>query len=383
MTAQRLLRFAMDRFLLLPLGAAVALVWANTLGESYFRFSHALSFVVNDVAMALFVALMAQEVLEALMPGGALHTWRRWSLALVAAAGGIAGAATTFLLYVNWKYELVVAQAWPVACAIDIAASYYLLKLVLPRSGALPFVLAIGIVTNLFGLVVITFGPAVDFHPKGLLLIVLGAIVAATLRRNRVASFVPYLLVAGVLSWLGFYRAGIYPALALLPIVPFLPREPRPLDLFAERPDDDAVRHFEHEWNDAVQVIVFFFGLVNAGVLFSGHDVGTVAILAAALLGRPVGMLLAVSLAITAGLHAPRGVGWRQLVVVAVATSSGFTFALLFASGLLAPGPVSAQVRLGALATVSGALITLLVARALQVRHPRVEGRRRVASAHP
>ena len=27
------------------------------------------------------------------MPGGALHTWRRWGVALVAAAGGIAGAA--------------------------------------------------------------------------------------------------------------------------------------------------------------------------------------------------------------------------------------------------------------------------------------------------
>ena len=42
--------------------------------------------------MALFLGLLMQEVMEAMMPGGALHTWRRWGLALVAAAGGIVGA---------------------------------------------------------------------------------------------------------------------------------------------------------------------------------------------------------------------------------------------------------------------------------------------------
>jgi hypothetical protein len=54
--------FVFDRFLLLPLGPAFALVWANTAGESYFRFAHRLAFPVNEVAMALFFGLLTQEV---------------------------------------------------------------------------------------------------------------------------------------------------------------------------------------------------------------------------------------------------------------------------------------------------------------------------------
>src|SRR5262245_23446085 len=83
--AVRAFRYALDRFLLFPLGALIALVWANTAPESYFRTSLALAFPVNEIAMALFFALMAQEVYEAVMPGGALHSWRRWSMAVVAA----------------------------------------------------------------------------------------------------------------------------------------------------------------------------------------------------------------------------------------------------------------------------------------------------------
>ena len=96
-----------DRFLLLPIGAIVALQWANAAPESYFRFSVPLAFYVNEIGMALFFALITQEVVEALMPGGALHSWRRWSVALAGAAGGIAGSAGLFLALVHYNYETV------------------------------------------------------------------------------------------------------------------------------------------------------------------------------------------------------------------------------------------------------------------------------------
>lgn len=72
------LRFMNERFLWLPLGALAALVWANSAEESYFRFAHALSFPVNEIGMALFMALLTQEAFEIVMPGGALHGARRW-----------------------------------------------------------------------------------------------------------------------------------------------------------------------------------------------------------------------------------------------------------------------------------------------------------------
>src|SRR5688572_29037389 len=80
-----------DSFLLLPIGVLVALVWANTAGVSYFRFAHALRFIVNDIGMVFFVGLVTEEAFEAVMPGGALHRWRRTLLPIVAAVGGMLG----------------------------------------------------------------------------------------------------------------------------------------------------------------------------------------------------------------------------------------------------------------------------------------------------
>lgn len=366
--SQGIVRFVVDRFLLLPVGAIVALVWANTAEESYFRFAHAIAFWVNEVAMAFFLALIGQEVAESVMPGGVLHTWRRWAMPVVAAAGGVAGAALVYLGFVNLRYELLLTQAWPIACAIDIAAGYYVVKTVWPRGALLPFLLLVGIATDLFGVAVMALWPsAVETRLAGAALMLAALVVAIGLRRSKVRGFWPYLVICGVLSWWAFKLEGIHPALALLPIVPFLPHEPRRQNPFVQPPDDDAVHHFEHEWNSLVQVILFLFALANAGVALRQYDTGTWAMLLGALVGRPLGILAAIGLALAAGLHLPRGVGWRELVVMGLATSSGFTFALFFAAGLIPAGPALAQIKLGALATVVGLPLALGAARLLRV----------------
>src|ERR1043166_1823337 len=89
----RLVRYIEDRFLALPIGAAIALVWANTAAQTFFGTAQTMRVVVNEIAMAFFFGLIMQEILEATMHGGALHSWRRWSLALVGAAGGGVGAS--------------------------------------------------------------------------------------------------------------------------------------------------------------------------------------------------------------------------------------------------------------------------------------------------
>src|SRR5207247_1692229 len=101
-----------------------ALIWANTFAGSYARFAHSLAFIVNDVGMAFFFALAAKEVVEATAPGGALHTWRRAALPVVAAVGGMAGPALIYvgLVYASGHTEL--ARGWAIPCATDIAFSY-------------------------------------------------------------------------------------------------------------------------------------------------------------------------------------------------------------------------------------------------------------------
>jgi hypothetical protein len=92
--------------LAIPLGWAIALFWANQRSESYFRMAHDLAFVVNDVGTALFFAMLTQEVLKATMPGGALHTWRRAALPIVAALGGAIGAVGVYAAFLLAGFRL-------------------------------------------------------------------------------------------------------------------------------------------------------------------------------------------------------------------------------------------------------------------------------------
>jgi Na+:H+ antiporter, NhaA family len=362
------LTFMADHFLLLPIGVLVGLVWANTAGESYFRLAHALRFSVNDIGMALFVGVIAEEMLEAVMPGGALYRWRRTLLPVVAAVGGVLGSTAAYRWYLQSTYEFMLLDGWPVAAALDVAFAYFIAKVIFPRRrGPVAFLLIVAIVSNTLGMVSIAVGfPAADGYPVALVLLAAAVLLAAWLRSARIDRIWLYLVTSGTLSWLACYWGGIPPALALVPIVPFLPHRPRSLDLFAEA-SPTAPRRFEHVFRYPVQVVLLFFGLVNGGVVLAGEMPGAWAVLTAALIGRPIGILVSVALAIAAGLRLPAYLRWRELIVVSLAASAGFTFALFFASSVMPPGPLLGELKLGALATAVGALVALAAARLLHV----------------
>lgn len=363
----RLFRGAMERFLLLPLGAAIAVVWANLDPEPYFRFSHAVAFPVNEIAMAFFLALIAQELFEALMPRGTLSHWHHWGASVTAAAGGLAGSAAGFWLFIGAQHQLALGAGWPVAAAVDVAAGYYVMRLIYPyRHSATTFVLLAAVVTDLVAMTIVTIqSPEFTLGPGSLAVLLAALGVAAWLRRRKVRSFWPYWLGSGTLSWFAFYTMGIHPALALIPVVPFLPHDARRGEVFADRPDNQPIHHGEHEWNVFAQIALFLFGLVNAGVILKHFDTGSWAVLVAALLGRPAGIVVATALAISVGMRLPGHMRWADLLVAALATSCGFTFAMVLASATLPIGAVNQQITLGALATVSGAGLTIGAARLL------------------
>ena len=360
--------FVVDYFLLLPIGVLVALAWANTAGESYFQFAHALRFPVNDIGMVFFVGLITEEVLEAVMPGGALYRWRRTLLPVVAAIGGLLGATAVYLLYLRSQYEFMLLDGWPVAGALDVAFAYFIATAIFPRRREpIAFLLLIAIVSDALGVVTIAIWfPAADGHPAALSLIAVAVLVAAWLRSARIDRIWLYLVTGGALSWLACYWGGIPPALALVPIVPFLPHRPRGSGQLAAAPPT-APRRFEHLFRYPVQVVLLFFGLVNGGVVLAGETPGAWAVLTAALIGRPIGILASVALAMAAGLRLPARLRWRELIVVSLAASAGFTFALFFATSVMPPGPLLGELKLGALSTAAGALVALAAARLLHV----------------
>src|SRR5262249_45737616 len=119
----------------------------------------------------------------------------------------------------------------------------------------------------------------------------------------------------------------------------------------------------------------------NGGVLLRGYGTASWAIVTAALAGRPLGMLLAARLATLAGLHLPDGLTWRELIVVAAATSVGFTLALFAATAVFPVGPLLTETKIGALLTAAGVLLTIALARLLHIG--RFARDSRVGSARP
>src|SRR5262249_31425501 len=138
-------RFAADHYLVLPLGAAIAIVWANTYSASYFHVAQACALAVNDVGMAFVLAYLAQEVIEAALPGGSLHSWRRTAVPLVAALGGTIGAIGSYLAYIHAGDGDILAEGWPVVCAVDVVLSVAVARAIFRRGAAAHFLLVVAI----------------------------------------------------------------------------------------------------------------------------------------------------------------------------------------------------------------------------------------------
>jgi NhaA family Na+:H+ antiporter len=370
-SATRAAAFVLDHHLLLAVGAVIAMVWANTRPESYFSFAHALQFPVNHIAMTLFAALIAQEVLEAAMKGGPLHTWRRWSLPAIAALGGVLVSALVFRAYVIWRPESepAFAEAWAAAAAIDVVFAYAAARVIFRRHAAVAFVLIAAVVTTVIGLLAVGLTMPLRVSPAAAGLMGAALALAYLLRRRHVQSVWPYLLLPGGLAWTALFVAGVHPALALVPIVPFLPHRRRSLAHFADTPESSTtpLRHMEHVWTQWVEAVLFLFALVNAGVIVQHYGGGSGGVFLASTIARPIGMLAAVGVAVLLGLTLPTSVHVRDLIVIALVCSIGFTFTLLFASVTFPVGPLLSQMRVGALASSVGIPLAFLTAWALGV----------------
>lgn len=366
-------RVVLDNSLLLILGTAAAVVWANVDVSSYDRIAHPLHFVVNDVGMVFFFALAAKEVFEATLPGGALASPRRALSPLAAAIGGMVLPALIYLGLTWARGPADLARGWAIPCATDIAFSAMVARIAFPAGHpAIPFLLLLAIADDAMGLIILAV-----FYPSGApsfpslaVLMAAAVIVALWLRRRRVRSFWPYVLGPGALSWAALYTGGFHPALALVPIVPFLPHGRRDLGVFDEREayQPDTLNRFEHWWATPVQFVLLLFGFANGGVAFEQIGPGTYYVLGGLLLGKPVGILLFSGLGRLAGGHLPPGLRLGDLLVVGLVAAIGFTVSLFFATAAFPEGPALAQTKMGALLSFVAAPLAIAVSRMLRVR---------------
>lgn len=416
----RVWNFVNNYSLLLIIGAVIALVWANIDASSYHHFvefelihdfiighphfdaagvveyrSLTLHYLVNDVLMAFFFAIAAKEVWEAVILKNGSLRGKKAATPLVATLGGMLGPISVYLgiaLVLGSDTFDAVARGWAIPTATDIAFSYLVGRMVFGAGHpAVRFLLLLAIADDAAGLIILAvFYPSGVLQPQWLLLS-LGAAVAVYYFFNRLPrqldrgdqmrpkstwvryklSFWPYLF-AGCLSWFGFQEAGIHPALGLLPIVPTLPHADRAFGIFSEAEQylTDLLNHSEHLLKHPVEVVLFFFGLLNAGVEFSSMGSPTWLVLAGLLIGKPVGVLLFGWFAAgPLGLGLPKGMRTIDLFVIGCVAAIGFTVSLFIAAvafdgnAMLGDIPVQDAAKMGALFSFVAAIISLIAGR--------------------
>jgi Na+:H+ antiporter, NhaA family len=232
--------------------------------------------------------------------------------------------------------------------------------------------LLLAIADDALGLMILAvFYPSGPLSVAALAILMTAAVLAALwLKRRGVRSFWPYILGSGSLSWAALYFGGFHPALALVPVVPFMPHGARDLGLFDPREDlrADTLNQFEHWWATPVQFVLLLFGLANAGVPFAQVGPGTYFVLAGLLLGKPIGILLFSSAARLAGARLPVGVRLADLVVIGITAAIGFTVSLFFATAAFPAGAALAETKMGALLSFSAAPLALVASRLLRRR---------------
>lgn len=414
----RVWNFVANYSLLLISGAVIALIWANLDPHSYHDFvefvivddffiGHAhmdaeghvhrtltLHYLVNDVLMALFFAIAAKEVWEAVILRNGSLRGKKAATPLVATAGGMLGPIAVYLglaLIMGSETYDAVQRGWAIPTATDIAFSYLVGRIVFGAGHpAVRFLLLLAIADDAAGLIILAvFYPTGELAPEWLLLSLAASVAAYVffnwlprrmdrgnqLRPNstwvrKTLSFWPY-AVGGALSWYGFMQAGLHPALGLLPIVPAIPHADRAFGIFAEaeRHLHDLLNDIEHALKHPVEIVLFFFGLCNAGVEFSSIGAPTWLVLAGLIIGKPFGVLFFGWLA--AGpmrLGLPDGMRTVDLFVIGCVAAIGFTVSLFIATVAFEGGPVQEAAKMGALFSFVAVIISLIAGKLAKVQ---------------
>ena len=393
-SADAIISFLFENSVFLIVGTVAGLVWANVSHESYTHIKHIVFFknfifgtlqnngtrvfdfhyFINDFMMATFFAIAGKEVWEATMGGGPLSDAKRAAVPIFAAVGGMVVPAVIYLFgaYLSGQYNEL-STGWAIPGATDIAFSYMIIRLIFgPGHPAIPFLLLLAIVDDAIGLMILAiFYPQEEVQFAWMALPVVAFGIGYLFNRIKIASFWPYLLVPGFISWIGFAKAGLHPALSLLPIIPIMPHAHSDKGLFnwQEMEDTtDTLTRFEKWWKNPVELVLMLFGFLNAGVLFSAVGAPTVLVISGLLLGKPIGIWLSTMIAAKGlKLGLPKGISQKELLVVGFAAGIGFTVALFVATVAFPAGPVQDAAKMGALGSFIAVLITFALAKILRV----------------
>ena len=356
---------------LLVAAAVAALAWANSpwsgaynaLWESKATIEiagHGLSLDlrhwVNDGLMAIFFLIVGLEIKRE-MTSGHLAGRRAAALPIAAAIGGMVVPAAIYLAIAGGTEPM----GWGVPMATDIALAIGVLALAgsgVPAS-LRAFLLGLAVVDDIGAIIVIAV-----FYSEGVsfswLAIAVGTLAVLLAARQWGVSQLGVYIALGTMMWFALHEAGVHPTLAGVIcglLTPVKPRQVQDLIDIEELADLSTVEHARatagiarnsvstvewlehllHPWTS--YLIVPLFAFANAGIEVSSNSLRDAfrspimwGVLAGLLVGKPLGVMLAVKFAAKSGVaDRPEGTSTRQLLGAGHAAGIGFTVAIFIA----------------------------------------------------
>jgi len=362
-------------------GVVLVLIWANISPESYLHIIEneimgdiTLHFLVNEIFMVFFFAIATIEIIQSLLPGGDLHPVKRVVNPICSTFGGVIGPVVVYLVLNYFIGSNEFTSGWGIPTATDIALAWIVAKFIFgPNHPAVSFLLLIAIIDDGIGLIIIAVfypDPVNPVIPAWLILTAAGMILAYMFNKKNIKSYWPYILFSGALSWFGLYLAHIHAALALVFIMPFLPRKQREtVGLFEATPmAKSTLENFENEFKIFVDFGLLVFGLTNAGVTFSSINQVTWLVYLALIIGKTGGIYITSFISTLFGFSLPKGMNKKDLFVAGIVSSLGLTVALFLAGTAFSNTNLQGAAKMGALISSSSAVVAFIISKLLKIK---------------
>lgn len=284
---------------------------------------------VNDGLMAVFFFLIGLEIKREVMEGE-LSSFSQVILPGMGAIGGMIVPAGIYA-WLNWS-DSSALDGWAIPVATDIAFALALLGVFGSRVpiALKVFLLTLAIFDDLAAIIIIAIFYSGDLSVTSLVIAAIALAGGVIMNRMGVTRTSSYVLL-GIILWVAVLKSGVHATLAGVLIAFCVPmRDPQ---------GESPLLRLEHDLHGPVVFAILpIFAFANAGLALGGMSVGdlthpvTLGVTLGLLVGKPVGILFFVGLAVGLRLiKLPNGVSWMQLLGVAFACGIGFTMSLFIA----------------------------------------------------
>ena len=283
---------------------------------------------INDGLMAIFFLLVGLEIKRELIEGE-LSSFKKASLPILAALGGVIAPATIYFLL---NKDTETHAGWGIPMATDIAFAIAIITMLgkkVPASLKI-FLAALAIVDDLIAILVIAIFYSSDIHfaylgyAGGIFLFLL------VLNKAGVKNLAAY-LIPGLFIWYFIHHSGVHATIAGVLTAFAIPTTPDAQESPLEKLEHILV-------NPVIFIIMPLFALSNTNITFQSEMIGGLTtmlglgIILGLVVGKPLGIFVFSWLAVKSGVgQIPKKASWKHILGLGMLGGIGFTMSVFIA----------------------------------------------------